>query len=259
MQKINIATGAFLALCLFACNSQPKVIEAETSESQNNTPIFQDVAPGNAGGDAMAAPNANQPSVHNIVAQEVLNTDKYSYIRVKEGAEEHWIAIAKRDIKIGAPYVYTGGLLKQNFMSREFNRVFDKVYLVSDFREAGEANPAGNAGVNIPTSTAPLEAPHDLKPAQGAIRIADLVANLAKYEGKVVKVTGKCVKLNPMIMGRNWVHLQDGSGKNLDLTVTTAEIVSLGAIVTLEGTLALKKDFGAGYKYDYIMENAVIK
>ncbi|MBL7808209.1 MAG: hypothetical protein JNN28_10355 [Saprospiraceae bacterium] len=60
-------------------------------------------------------------------------------------------------------------------------------------------------------------------------------------------------------MGRNWLHIQDGSGKNLDLTVTTTETVSLGSVVTLEGIWATNKDFGAGYKYDYILEAAVLK
>ncbi|MBK9017715.1 MAG: hypothetical protein IPM82_28755 [Saprospiraceae bacterium] len=86
-----------------------------------------------------------------------------------------------------------------------------------------------------------------------------MIANISKYDGKTVKVTGKVMKVNPMIMGRNWLHIQDGSGKNLDLTVTTVEQVQLGATVTLEGTIALNKDFGAGYKYDYILEGAVVK
>ena len=71
--------------------------------------------------------------------------------------------------------------------------------------------------------------------------------------------TGKCVKVNPMIMGRNWIHLQDGSGDNLDLTITTTENIPVGHVITLEGTIALNKDFGAGYKYDIIMEEAVLQ
>lgn len=62
-----------------------------------------------------------------------------------------------------------------------------------------------------------------------------------------------------MIMNRNWVHLQDGSGEGLDLTITTTENIPLGAIITLEGTIAMNKDFGAGYQYDIIMEGAVLR
>ncbi|MEI6408141.1 MAG: hypothetical protein WCR52_02050 [Bacteroidota bacterium] len=110
----------------------------------------------------------------------------------------------------------------------------------------------------VPEAKEALEPPTNLTPAPGAIRISELVANLAKYKGKVVKVTGKVVKVNNHIMGKNWVHLQDGSGKKLDLTVTTADDVQLGSIITMEGTIAVDKDFTAGYRYDYIMEAATI-
>jgi hypothetical protein len=73
-----------------------------------------------------------------------------------------------------------------------------------------------------------------------------------------VKVRGKVIKLNNMIMNRNWVHLQDASveGQEVDLTLTTTDNVMLGAVVAFEGKITLNKDFGAGYKYDIIMEEA---
>jgi hypothetical protein len=246
-------------LGLTACGSKPKVVEAESADGQGNATIFQDV-PG------AAAPGANMPtqqdmnvSEHNVVVAEALNTEKYTYLRVKEAGEEKWLAVTRQDVKIGGNYVYRGGLMKKNFQSKEFNRVFETVYLVSEFREQGAAVSGGGAPVGgAIASTESLAPPKNVKPAPGAIKISQLVANLTKYDGKVVKVTGKCVKVNPMIMGRNWLHIQDGSGKDLDLTVTTTENIPLGAIITLEGTIALHKDFGAGYKYDYIMETAVV-
>ncbi len=243
------------ALAFTACDSQPKVIEAETTGDQSSTPIFQD---GPAATVAAGGQQDMTGSEHKVVVAEALNTDKYSYLRVKENGEEKWIAISKRDVKIGGNYLYTGGLMKKNFQSKEFNRVFETVYLVSDFREAG-AEAAGAAQGGMLPAAESLEPPKNLKPAPGAIKISDLVANIRKYDGKVVKVTGKCIKVNPMIMGRNWLHIQDGSGKNLDLTVTTTENIPLGAIITLEGTIAVDKDFGAGYRYAYIMEGAVTK
>lgn len=246
MQKINYII-ILTVTALFACNSKPKVIEPE-SQSQN-APIFQESTP-----PSTAVSDVNNEE-HKVVALEALNTDKYTYVRVNENGQENWIAITKRDIKVGNTYYYRGGLMKKNFQSKEFNRVFETVYLVGDFREEGQTTNATPAA-SIPAETKSLEAPKNVKLAAGAIRIADLVANKTKYEGKVVKITGKCVKLNPMIMGRNWVHINDGSGKNLEITVTTSETVQLGSMVTLEGTLALNKDFGAGYKYDYIIEGA---
>lgn len=80
-----------------------------------------------------------------------------------------------------------------------------------------------------------------------------------KYDGKVITVTGECVKVNNGIMGRNWVHIQDGSkenGKSIDLTVTTLQNIPVGSQVALKGKIVLNKDFGAGYRYDVIMEDA---
>ncbi len=246
----------FSAMLAFAaCDSKPKVIEAE---STGQAPIFQDgAAP--AGTAAAGEHNHDMTNAeHEVVVQEVLNTDKYSYLRVKEeGEEEYWIAISKREVKKGSTCYYRGGLLKKNFQSKEFNRVFETVYLVGDFRDGSESAAPTTGG--IPEGAEALAPPKNVTAAPGAIKIADLVANLNKYNGKTVKVTGKCVKINPMIMGRNWLHIQDGSGKNMDLTVTTTENIQLGAIVTLEGAIAVNKDFGAGYKYDYIMEAAVAK
>ncbi|MBL7779641.1 MAG: SH3-like domain-containing protein [Saprospiraceae bacterium] len=256
MQNIKFALFFLIVLAAAACNSKPKVIEAEPAAGQGaTTPIFQD-APSVAVSPGSAAP-AQDATPHKIVAAEALNTDKYTYIRVQENDEEYWIAIAKRDIKVGNTYFYRGGLMKKNFQSKEFNRIFETVYLVGDFWEEGAASTAAAGG--IPPASASLEPPKNLTPAPGAIKISELVAHLSKYDGKTVKITGKCVKVNPMIMGKNWIHLQDGSGKNLDLTVTTTDMVQLGDIVTLQGTLALNKDFGAGYRYEYIVEGAVLK
>lgn len=247
---MKIFTVFLLALVLSACNSKPKVIEAESAGDESNAPIFQE-APLVQGADA-AAPQEE----HTVVVEEAMNTERYTYLRVKENGQEFWIAISKRDVKVGNTYHYRGGLLKKNFQSQEFNRLFETLYLVSDFRD--HSGNAGESMVATPAAAA-VEPPTNVTPAAGAIKISQLVANLSKYDGKVVKVTGKCVKVNPMIMGKNWAHIQDGSGKNLDLTVTTAENIPLGAIVTVEGTIRLNMDFGAGYKYDYLMEGAVLK
>ncbi len=255
MYHLKTYTILVILLAMVACNSKPKVIEAESTGSDTNQPIFQDGA-GTAAPDASAATADMSAAERKVVALEALNTDKYTYIRVKENAEEFWIAITKREIKIGSTYYFRGGLLKKNFQSQEFNRVFESVYLVGDFREEG-ATAANAAGEAIPAADATLP-PKNLTPAPGAIKIADLVANIAKYDGKTVKITGKCVKINPMIMGRNWLHMQDGSGKNLELTVTTTDMVQLGAVVTLEGIVGVNRDFGAGYKYDYIVESAKV-
>ncbi len=74
-------------------------------------------------------------------------------------------------------------------------------------------------------------------------------------------VRGKVVKFNAGILGHNWIHLQDGSGGNgtNDLTITTDATVKVGDVVTMRGTVALNRDFGAGYNYPLILENATVE
>ena len=98
-----------------------------------------------------------------------------------------------------------------------------------------------------------------------AIKIAslqDLFDNRDQYGGKQVEVSGKCVKVNNQIMGRNWVHIQDGTKDGetaFDLTITTQEEVDVDNDLTFEGVITLNKDFGGGYTYEVIMEKAKLK
>ena len=82
-----------------------------------------------------------------------------------------------------------------------------------------------------------------------------------KLKGKRVTLRGKVVKYNEAIMGKNWLHLRDGTGKDPtdDLTVTTQAKAKVGDTVLVEGTVTLDKDLGAGYKYDVIIEDAKVK
>ena len=93
---------------------------------------------------------------------------------------------------------------------------------------------------------------------EGMTSIADLVANAKKLDGQTIQVRGKCVKINPEIMGVNWVHLKDGTNDDYDLVLTTNEVVYEGQIVSFEAVVTLNKDFGAGYKYDLILEEGSI-
>jgi hypothetical protein len=98
--------------------------------------------------------------------------------------------------------------------------------------------------------------------AEGGITIAELFANREKYNGKKVLIKGEVVKANLEIMNKNWFHIQDGTadGENFDLTITSLENdIEVGSIVTFEGMIILNKDFGHGYSYEVLMEDAVVK
>jgi hypothetical protein len=96
-----------------------------------------------------------------------------------------------------------------------------------------------------------------VNPCEGCVKLSDLLSNKKSYSGKTIKVTGAVTKFNSAIMGKNWIHIQDGSESNgeFDLTITTDEVSEVGQTVTFEGTIALDKDFGYGYVYSILMEN----
>lgn len=97
--------------------------------------------------------------------------------------------------------------------------------------------------------------------AEGGQTVADVYAGKTDLEGETVTVRGKVVKVNAGIMGRNWLHVRDGSGGDgtNDLTVTTSEPVpAVGDLVVISGAVALNKDFGMGYRYPVIVENAAV-
>jgi hypothetical protein len=95
-----------------------------------------------------------------------------------------------------------------------------------------------------------------VEPCKDCVKISDLLENKKTYSGKTIKVTGKVTKFNPEIMGKNWIHIQDGSEfqGGFDLTITTDQQVSVGEIITFEGKIVLDKDFGYGYFYNVLME-----
>jgi hypothetical protein len=99
-----------------------------------------------------------------------------------------------------------------------------------------------------------------IEQTSGVTTISQLYADLKKYDGQTIRVKGKVTKVNPAIMNKNWIHLQDGTEYNgqFDLTVTTDQEFQVGSVVTIEGKIALDKDFGYGYSYKVLLEEGTI-
>ena len=259
--KFNLAlvTTMVLIICT-SCNSGPKVIQSsnETNNSDKGKGIFYE-EPGNQ----INTKNPVSSDLHTVIVMEVLNTTKYVYLKVRENGEQFWIATRKQDINIGGTYFYKGGLLKTNFESKEHNKVFEKIYLVTSLVQSNHGNNKSDPNLKIQKSNQNSEDDanrnKEIKNTQsGSIKIAELVENYKKYEGKTVQVSGKCVKINPNIMGTNWIHIKDGSKDDYDLVITSNTFVQEGSMITMKATVTLNKDFGSGYKYDLILENGTI-
>ena len=200
--------------------------------------------------------NAN---LHEITVKEILNANAYTYLLVSEGEKEFWIAVPKTDVKVGKKYSYEGGMEMKNFESKDLNRTFDSVIFVEGLIDPGSPA-AKEVAINPGNTITSLKLSKGITLAKDAISLHDLFSGRDKLEGKTVILTGKVIKFMPEIMNKNWIHLQDGTsykGFN-DITVTTLAKVKVDEIVTLKGTVVLNKDLGSGYKYDILIEDAVV-
>ena len=269
MKIKNLVFMAIIALVM-ACNNTPKVIEAAqvNDESVESSGIFSDANKESISSEQKVDFNATPFSegLHKVVVKEVLPTEKYVYLNVNEGDKTFWIATGKMEVKVGETYYYKGGLLKTNFESKEYNRVFETIYLVTNLVAEQHGNNTGKVDVGNYSDSKPNSSnkvdieTHTDKVVQhkGSIKIAELVKDPKKYEGQTVQLTGKCTKINAGIMNRNWIHLKDGSKDDFDLVITSSSFVPEGSTVTIKALVTLNKDFGAGYKYDLILENGIL-
>jgi hypothetical protein len=202
---------------------------------------------------------AANPAQHQVKVDEVVQTSNYTYLKVSENSAEKWIAVTRMEAVPGETYYYDNEMEMKNFESKELSRTFETVYFVQEISKEpipamGNMSAANHSGK---VNTAKKEG-ISVAPADGSISIAQLYANKADYAGKTIKVKGQVVKINEEVMGKNWIHIQDGSGTDgdFDLAVTTLDGMSMDDVVTFEGIVTLKKDFGAGYYYEVIMEDA---
>jgi hypothetical protein len=261
------AVAALLAIAsLAACRAAPGA--DPTASAATAAPAAS--TPGAAAASAPAAPVAQNPGMFSGAVTETMNSGGYTYMKLrggKDGKEDVWIAADQFAVKMGERVSVALEMPMGNFHSTTLNRDFPVIYFVSKVSREGETPVAGAAApIDMVGSHAPAAATaapvEPISPASGGLKIADVWAQGKALGGKSIIVRGKVVKVNYGIMGRNWLHLQDGSGsakdRTNDLTVTTDADVKLGDIVTVSGVLAVEKDFGAGYAYAVILENAKI-
>lgn len=175
---------------------------------------------------------------------ESIGASSYSYLRLQTATGEVWAAVPSTGVAVGTLVTLMNASEMKDFESKTLSRRFGSILF------------GHLAGQEIVPVQKPA-APH----AAGPVRtIASVYAERSSLAGKPITVRGEVVKFTPDVMDRHWVHLRDGSGSEAggdhDLTVTTTDVVAVGDTVSATGVVRLKKDFGAGYAYEVIVEEA---
>lgn len=216
---------------------------------------------------------------------ETMNAATYTYVRVATGKATNWAATSQFAVKVGDTVTINSGMPMQNFHSKSLNRDFEVIYFAGSATVAGAAAataakpgelPAGHPPVDGKAAAKPTELPSGHPPIGDATKqtmdfsglkvprngktVTEIVTDSAKLNGKPVVVRGKVVKYNGGVLGKNWLHIRDGSGKegSNDLTITTDTVAKLGDTVLVSGKVGTNRDFGSGYKYAVIIENAEV-
>lgn len=198
--------------------------------------------------------SSNNPPLimHTVVVKEVIQTSGYSYLRVKEGEKEMWLAIVKIPATIGQTYTFDDAASIKDFTSKELKRTFQEVFFLAKLTLVPE-NKIILEKNKSKTSKKPTKAVD--------VSIEKLYENKKSFSEKTVRITGKVTKRTPDVMGKTWIHIEDGtsfSGK-YDLTITTNQEVKVGDEIIVEGEISLNKDFGSGYFFEVMMEDGTIQ
>ena len=221
---------------------------------------------------------------------ETMDSNGYTYLLLDAAQGKIWVAIPQTAVKIGQEVNCSAGLTMNNFTSKTLNRTFEAIIFSpgieketgaglgetegkkegfaaalqaeqghADSNVMGMGPSTGSAGAVVPSSDL------NVIKATGpnSYSVGECFEQGKELKGKTVRVRGKVMKISRMIMGKNWIHIQDGTGNPLknqhDLVVTSMEEPKEGTIVTIVGALNYERDFGAGYKYEVIVEDATIE
>jgi hypothetical protein len=235
-------------------------------------------------GAALSTQAATAPSLQGVVL-ETKDADPYTYLRLKTKDGETWAAVMKAPVSKGAQVTIVNPMTMTSFKSQTLGRTFDTIVFGTlagapgspatgtakgaspmpghpaasmGGAAAGPGHPNGaKTGANVPVEKVAKATGPDAR------TVAEVYAQRAQLKGKPVVVHGKVVKVSNNIMGKNWVHLRDGSGSATDgtndLLVTTMNAAQTGVIVTARGVVHTDVDLGMGYTYKALVEDATLK
>lgn len=212
--------------------------------------------------DAQAAEQPRAEDTSKVL--QTMDAGGYTYIELDVGGEATWFAgpvtaVAKGDTVVTPPR----NLPMRDFRSDTLDRTFDVIYFVDAIRKTGDASTeqAVQQAHGAGTGAAPAEVDlTGIPKADGGMTVEEVFALGKDGAGQDIVLRGKVVKFNANILGKNWLHVRDGTGAEgeNDIVVTSADSAKVGDTVVVRGKLAADRDLGHGYKFDLLIEDAAV-
>lgn len=192
---------------------------------------------------------------------ETIDSGGYVYIKLENGT---WIAANTFAVSKGDKIQYSGAMEMNDFSSKSLDRTFESILFVSEASLVGGGTVAKPAmsmeGHGSPQKPVAVQAPlvGEIKPLADGKTVADVFADSGELKDQVVSLNARVIKVSKAIMGKNWITLQDGTGTAPDdrLLATSQEVVALGDLVIVKGTVKTDIDLGYGYTYKVLLEEA---
>ena len=198
-------------------------------------------------------------------ALEVRYAGSYTYLRLKTRDGRLWAAVLRAPVWRGDTVTIDNAFVMHNFESKPLKRTF-RTILFGTLNSSG-SNATGTHPGAAHIILVNMRVSGDIQVAKAigtnAVTVAEINSERIQLRDRVVEVRGRVVKINSGIMGMNWVHLRDGTGSTVDATndilVTSEQEVAIGEDVTAEGTVRTDVDFGSGYTYKVLIDDATFK
>ncbi|APW45549.1 hypothetical protein [Rhodoferax antarcticus] len=208
-----------------------------------------------------ATPSAKPTAGEKItgVVLQVRDVAPYTYLRIKTGKGEQWAVVDKAAVAKGSTVSVEAQMVMDNFESKSLGKTFTSIVFGSLVgAPAGAGNPHEGVAQVAPVAVAKLAKAS----GNNAYTVADLYAKAGQLNNKPVRLSATVVKFSADIMGKNWLHLQDGSGsavtQNHDILATSSASAQIGDVLTVSGTLRSNVDLGMGYTYKVLIESATL-
>jgi predicted heme/steroid binding protein len=190
----------------------------------------------------------------------------YDYLRVDQNGTERWVAIAKAPVKVGDTVGYDTRTIMKNFKSKRLGKVFDEIIFANEVYLPTKESVPSSMKAMLADKIEAVEMEVDVKDFREKpfYTVEEIHRYRKQLNGKTVTVKAKVYKVSHNIMKRDWVHLGDGTGKEQKLTddiVFTAPKanVKAGEEVIAKAKIIVDKDFGYGYFYKVMGENATFQ
>lgn len=212
-----------------------------------------------------APPALAQPAPLAGTVLEAKDVGQYTYLRLKTKEGEVWAAVTSAPVKVGAEVDIVDPQPMANFRSNALNRTFDRIVFGTVTARGGHtAAPTDIGAMHAAASKGSAVPSVKIEKAKGpnAQTVAGIVTGATSLKDKPVLVRGQVVKFNADVMGKNWLHLRDGTGSatdgSNDVLVVTGSTANIGDVVMVSGTVKTDRNFGSGYTYKVLVEDAKV-